>query len=233
MVRTRLTGSGRHLKEGYRACKENYRPMSVLPVVARLFQKMDNGRISEIVLFDLNKAIDTVDHTILCQKLDQNGLQLNELLWLNCYPFNRKQLCKVGSCESDINNIDVRVPQGSCLRSLLFLIYANYFPKVVNASTVFMYADDTSPTFQSQDISQLNRTIHGDIKHLDLWMDGNKLSVNVSKTQSIFICTRPKHQKLKTAGDNLCLNTWGKGLDMVQKVKHFGVQVDNSLDGKE
>ena len=105
--------------------------MSVLPVVARLFQKMDNGRISEIVPFDLNKAFDTVDHTILCQKLDQNGLQLNELLWLNSYPLNRKQLCRVGSCESDINNIDVHVPQGSCLRSLLFLITLTTFQKLL------------------------------------------------------------------------------------------------------
>ena len=87
-----------------------------------------------------------------------------------------------------------------------------------------MYADDTSPTFQ---------TTNDDLKHLDLWMEGHKLSLHVSKTQSMLICTKPKHQILKTAGDNLCLNTWGKGLDVVQKVKHFGVQVENSLDGKE
>ena len=42
-----------------------------------------------------------------------------------------------------------------------------------------------------------------------------------------------KHQKLGTARDNLCLNIKGKDLDVVQKVKHLGVQVDNSLDWKE
>ena len=71
---------------------------------------MGNGCISGIVLIDLNKAFDTVDHAILCQKLDQNGLQLNELLWLNSYPLNRKLFCRVRSCESDIGHIDVRVP---------------------------------------------------------------------------------------------------------------------------
>ena len=122
---------------------------------------MDNGCICGIGLIDLNKAFDTVDHATLFQKLDQYGLQLNELLWLNSYPFNRKQLCRVRSCESDIGNIDVRVPQGSCLGPLC-LIYINDLPKVVNASTVSMY---TSPTFQ---------TINDDLKHLDLWMEGNK-----------------------------------------------------------
>ena len=49
----------------------------------------------------------------------------------------------------------------------------------------------------------------------------------------MLICTKPKYQKLRIAGDNLCLNNRGKGLDMVQKVKYLGVQVDSSLDWKE
>ena len=47
------------------------------------------------------------------------------------------------------------------------------------------------------------------------------------------ICTEPKHQTFRTAGDNFCLNIRGKELDVVQKVKYLGVQVDNSLDWKE
>ena len=65
-------------------------------------------------------------------------------------------------------------------------------------------------------------------------MDARKKpSVNVSKTQSMLICMKPKHQKLRTAGDNLCLNIRGKDLDVVQKVKYLGVQVANSLDWEE
>ena len=89
------------------------------------------------------------------------------------------------------------MPQGSCLGPLLFLIYINDLPEVVNASTVSMYADDTSLTFQSQDISQRNETINDDLKHLDSWMEGNKLSLNVSKTQSMLIC---KNQTIKHLG---------------------------------
>ena len=61
----------------------------------------------------------------------------------------------------------------------------------------------------------------------------NKLSLNVSKTQSMLICTKPKHRQLRTAGDNLCLNIRGKDLDVMQNVKYLGFQVDNSLDWKE
>ena len=106
-------------------------------------------------------------------------------------------------------------------------------PQVVKASTVSMYADDTSLTLQSQDISQLNETISDDLRRLDLWVQGNKLSLNVSKTQPNLICTKPKHQKLKIAGGNLCLNIRENYLDVVEIVKYLGVQVDNSLDWKD
>ena len=119
------------------------------------------------------------------------------------------------------------------LRAIVIFILLKDLPEVVNASTVSMYAAETSLTFQSQDISQLNQTINDDLKHLDLWMQGNKLSLNVSKTQSMLICMKPKHQKLRTAGDNFCSDIRGKDLDVVQKVKCLGVQVNNSFDWKE
>ena len=84
--------------------------------------------------------------------------------------FNHKRVCRVTGCDSDIGNINVGVPQRSCLGPLLFLMYINDLQKVVNASTVSMYADDTSLTFHSKDISQLNQTISNDLRHLDLWM---------------------------------------------------------------
>ena len=80
--------------------------------------------------------------------------------WFNFYPLNRKQCCRFGGFDSDIRNIDLGAPQGSCSGPLLFSIYINGLPQVANASTVSMYADDTAITFQSQDISHLNETIN-------------------------------------------------------------------------
>ena len=70
---------------------------------------MNKGCISGTVFIDLKKAFDTVDHAILCHKLEHYGLQLNELLCFKSYLFNRKQYCRVGGFDSDIDNIDVGV----------------------------------------------------------------------------------------------------------------------------
>ena len=61
-------------------------------------------------------------------------------------------------------------------------------------SRISLSAADTSQTIQSQEISQLNETINDDLKRLDLWMQGNKQSLDVPKIQSMITCTQPKHQ---------------------------------------
>ena len=161
------------------------------------YRGMDNGCISGTVFIDLKKAFDTVDHAILCHTLEHYGLQLNELLWSSSYHFNRRKYCRVGGYDSNICNIDVGVPKGSCLGPLLFSIYKNDLLQVVKASTVFMHAGGTSLTFQSQDFSQLNETINNDLASLGLWKEGNQLSLNVSKTHSMLICTKTMHQELR------------------------------------
>ena len=64
-------------------------------------------------------------------------------------------------------------------------------------------------------------------------MQRDTLSLNVSKAQLMLICTKPRLQNLRSVGDNICLNIRGKDLDVVQKMKYLGVQVDNSLEWKE
>ena len=112
----------------------------------------------------------------------------------------------------------------------LFFIYINDLPTAVQGSTVSMYVDDTSLCLKSRDISQLNEAINDDLAHLDSWLKGNKLSLNVAKTQSMLIATKPKHRTLNNAAEKLHLKILGSELDVVNKTKYLRVHVDNSLD---
>ena len=73
------------------------------------------------------------------------------------------------------------VPQGSCLGPLLFLIYINDLPQAVQDSSVTMYAHDSSLCHQSHDLTQLNEAINSDLKKLETWLNGNKLSLKCGK----------------------------------------------------
>ena len=263
-------------KDGDKTEKSNYRPISVLPVISRLFEKLvtnqlyqyvnDNGHFSSgqsgflrlhstvtcllkntddwyngmdlerlvgLVFIDLKKAFDTVDHSILCKKLNHYGVQQGELSWFESYLSNRKQFCRVNGVDSKIGGIEFGVPHGSCLGPLLFLIYINDLPQTVQDSTVSMYADDTSLCYQSHDLTRLNEAINSDLKKLDTWLQGNKLSLNLAKTHSMLISTKQKQNILKSQNKDLDRKIRENELEVVKKTKYLGVQIDCSLDWKE
>ena len=111
-----------------------------------------------------------------------------ELDWFISYLSNRKQCCKVNGKTSEIQDIQCGVPQGSCLGPLLFLIYINDLPFALQRTKVTMYADDTSISYSSTDLCN---AINSDLQNLSSWPQGNKLSLNVAKTQSMILGTVP------------------------------------------
>ena len=53
---------------------------------------MDSGNFVGMILFDLQKAFDTVDHVILISKLEAIGLGHDIVLWFKSYLCDRQQL---------------------------------------------------------------------------------------------------------------------------------------------
>ena len=128
--------------------------------------------------FDLREAFDTVDHSFLCGKLERHEVRNDELRWFVSYLAGRKQFCRVNGTDSQVNAVNIGVPQGSCLGPLLFLVYINDLHKVIENCTVAMYADDTGLYYRGASLAQLNETINKDLEGLDNWLKRNKLSLN-------------------------------------------------------
>ena len=53
-----------------------------------------------LVFVDLKKAFDTVDHGILCKKLEFYGIQHQLLEWFKSYLYNQKQYSRVNGIDS-------------------------------------------------------------------------------------------------------------------------------------
>ena len=84
----------------------------------------DKGKCTAMIFIDLKKAFDTFDHGLILGKMKVYGISGIEHDWFRSYLNNRKQLCKVNGISSDMKDIDIGVPQGSCLGPLLFLLCA-------------------------------------------------------------------------------------------------------------
>ena len=69
-------------------------------------------------MLELQKAFDTVNHTVLCEKLKLMGVGCVD--WFTSYLSNRKQIVTIDNVSSNPGSITCGVPQGSILGPLLF-----------------------------------------------------------------------------------------------------------------
>ena len=84
------------------------------------------------------------------------------------------------------------VRQGSVLGPLLFLIYINDLPRASSKLTFYLFADDTNIYYESKNLDLLQRTVNKELKKVKMWLDVNKLSLNIDKTNFI-IFKSPQH----------------------------------------
>ena len=108
-----------------------------------MLRRMDKGFYTEMVLVDLQKAFDTLDYTVLLQKMECMGFKESFIKCFQLYLWNRKFFATLENVFSDAGLINCGVPQRSILGLLLFLIYINDLPQVLNETVSYIYADDT------------------------------------------------------------------------------------------
>ena len=88
----------------------------------RIKFSMDKGLYTGMVMIDLQKAFDTVNHAIMSDKLGAVGCDDASVNWFNSYLSNRSQYIDIKGTLSDCGEVTCGVPQGSILGPLLFLI---------------------------------------------------------------------------------------------------------------
>ena len=139
----------------------------------------------------MQKAFNTVNHTILLKKLEHYGVRGHVLKWFHSYLTNRKQFTRVDNTDSDIREISYGVPQGSVLGPLLFLIYINDLNKTIKFSFIRHFTDDTNILYTNKSLRKINQRINFDLKNIVHWLRANRIALNASKTK-VVIFRSPK-----------------------------------------
>ena len=156
---------------------------------------LDAGDAVLMVLLDLSAAFDTIDHSLLLKRMEQDvGLCGSALSWLASYLSDRKQSVCINDCISKPSNLSVGVPQGSVLGPVLFLCYILPLKDLIEQFGLHRhgYADDTQlycklslkdTTLLSQQLSKVEACL----QEIRLWMCTNQLKLNDAKTEMLII----------------------------------------------
>ena len=138
----------------------NYRPVSVLPSFSKFLER-----------------IDTVNHSILFDKLEHYGIRGLALKWIKSYFSNRLQFVEYNGYVSYRANIMCGVPQGSILGPLFFLLYIN---DIINTSTILqliLFADDLNVFLSHKDKDCLTNILNAELNKLSIWFRASRLSL--------------------------------------------------------
>ena len=198
--------------------------MAITEFQDRLTQQLISGKWGLGVFLDLSKAFDTLNHTILLDKLQHIGIRGIAHNWFNSYLTNRYQSVKLDKYTSSHKLLQTGVPQGSILGPLLFLVYINDLPSIVNCDAI-LFADDTNLLFYDHNLDSLIRNTNQQLATISKWFQINRLSLNIQKTKfTIFHKPRqqlPPHDHVIELANNK--------IEQTDVIKFLGAYIDSTL----
>ena len=176
-----------------------------------------------VIYTDMSKAFDRIPHKYLIAKLDNYGFRGKLLNVLRSYLEHRTQRVAVRTILSDPMDVTSGTPQGGVLSGLLFALYINDLPDVINNARIYIYADDVKlmmPVNNAQDINELQSEINAQSDWCDTW----GLPLNPAKCQVLHYvpmnCRSPLQPKYMIKGEDL---------QLVDHIKDLGVTISKNL----
>ena len=117
-------------------------------------------------------------------------------------------------------------PQGSVLGPLLFLLYIYVLNQPIKFCKVHHFANDTNLLYLGKSIKKL-KLVNYDLKNLLHWLNANKISLHVKKTELVVF-----KSKGKQFDGEIKLKLSHKRLFPTDSVKYLGVKIDRNLSWK-
>ena len=194
----------------------------------KIAEAIDRKQFMIGIFVDLSKAFDTLNHSILLQKLSNYGIRGLANDWFQSYLNSREQYVNFNNVLSNRCKITTGVPQGSILGPLLFLLYINDICGSSRLLRFILYADDTNIFYSGENLDQLCATVNNELRGVMQWFKTNRLSVNLKKTNFVMFGSPSKIRKLRKCEiflDNI-------NISRTNTAKFLGVIIDETLSWK-
>ena len=196
-----------------------------------ILKRLDKKDSVDMAILDFSKAFDVVPHTRLLRKLRLYGIQGPTLNWIEGFLSRRKQSVIVNGVRSDSHgttegdDVVSGVPQGTVLGPLMFLLYINDLPSVLDPGTTCRLFADDCLIYRSIESLSDQLAFQKDLDSLYSWGVTWGLSFNVSKCNIMHLSrSRCKLTRFYTLG--------GEVIKSVDSAKYLGVTISNNYGNR-
>ena len=184
-------------------------------------ENLDEGIGTDVIYLDFAKAFDSVSHTHLLYKLRYYGIKGNTYNWIEAFLTGRRQKVVCQEYSSSWSGITSGVPQGSILGPVLFLLFVNDMPNIVE-STAKLFADDTKVYRPIDSLNDCN-ILQKDLNRLQAWANTWLLRFNADKCEVLRI--KEKQDYNYTLG--------GTCLKAVNDIRDLGITISKDMKPKK
>jgi hypothetical protein len=180
---------------------------------------LDQGGTLDAIYCDFMKAFDKVPHNRLLHKISKYGISHNITNWIRSFLSGRTQCVSINNSISKSAPVTSGIPQGSVLGPILFVIYINDLPDVIDKDThIYLFADDTK-LFRKINSDLDKHILQKDINNLVEWSNIWLLRFHPDKCVSMTIGS--EHKSLYYMSSH--------PLNISHCEKDIGVYIDDEL----
>ena len=111
---------------------------------------------------------------------------------------------------------------------LFWVHYINDLPNISKILDFYLFADDTNIYYESDNLEKLGKKVNKDLGKLQLWLNVNRLSLNISETN--FVIFHPFNKPLK---HQITLKIQKTTISQKKNIKYLGVIIDSTLTWKQ
>ncbi|CAB3992083.1 Hypothetical predicted protein [Paramuricea clavata] len=169
---------------------------ALLRVFNDVLYAIDDHQEVVLVLLDLSSAFDTIDHTLLLERLSHRyGINGTVLEWFKSYLLDRTQSVKVKDALSNDKKLLFGIPQRSVLGPIFFSLFFAPMEDVITAHglSCMIYADDSQPYVildPKKNRDAMLSKIELCIKDILTWCAKNGLTCDPDKTKVLHLTSR-------------------------------------------
>jgi len=181
------------------------------------------------VFVDFRKAFDSINHSILLDKLTtkfDGKIEPKMLKLLFNYFQNRSFQIKNNDELLETFHIKSGTPAGSCLGPIIFSLFINDIGEVLTLPYA-LYADDLVFFVDATNLGEGIKKINECYLNLVNWCNENKLTINTAKTKVMYFYKANDHKSKNLLGNVIRLNN--EDIEVVQTFKYLGVNLDSNL----